>query len=93
LWVHGTTPAVIPNRKYYLGKRRIPSPLLLTRHHGTSSLAVLAREILGLSKMNWNNFEMYSKLPATLESSKAIAQIGALLERYGSALYDYRLFM
>jgi hypothetical protein len=93
LWVHGTTPAVDANRRFYLGKRRIPTPLVITRHYGTSSLSTLSREILGLSKMNWNNFEMYSKLPATIDSSNAIARIGALLERYGTALHDYRLFM
>ncbi len=48
---------------------------------------------MALSKMNWNTFDMYTKLPATLESSNEIARIGSLLERFGSSSYDYRLFM
>lgn len=94
LWVHGAVAAVQPGRNpYYLGKSRIPAPLLVTRHYGPSSLGLLAREILGLSKMNWNTFDMYTKLPATIQSSNEIAKIGALLERFGPLSYDYRLFI
>lgn len=93
IWVHGTTEAINPRRHYYPGRSRIPAPLSIIRHHGTSSLGTLAREILGLSKMDWNNFEMYTKLPATIQSSNKIASIGALLERFGPLSYDYRLFM
>jgi hypothetical protein len=53
----------------------------------------LAEEILGLSKMNWNTFDLYTKLPATLQSSNEIARIGSLLQRFGTASYDYRLFI
>jgi len=92
LWVHGATDVVQPGRRYYQGKRRIPAPLVLRRHAGTSDLRQLAVEVLGLSKMDWNTFDLYKQLPATLESSSRIARIGALLERQGGA-YDYRLFM
>ncbi|MEO0966616.1 MAG: hypothetical protein AAFY08_16070 [Planctomycetota bacterium] len=93
VWVHGVTDAVTPGRRYYQGRRRIPTPLLLRRHAGHTPLGQLAYEIMGLSKMNWNTFDMYTKLPATLQSSSEIARIGSLLERFGSASYDYRLFM
>lgn len=93
LWVHGTSDVVDEGRKYYQGKRRIPAPLVIRRHAGRSDLATVGEEILGLSKMNWNNFDLYTKLPATIESSQQIARIGALLERFGSYSYDYRLFM
>jgi hypothetical protein len=72
LWVHGTADPVTPGPKpYYQGKSRIPAPLVVKRHHGSSPLDRLAAEILGLSKMNWNTFDMYTKLPATIESSNA----------------------
>jgi len=93
LWTHGTVPALAATRRYYMGKSRIPAPLMLVRHHGNSSLATLATEILALSKMNWNTFDMYDRLPATLESASAIARVGVLLERYGGRTYDYRLFI
>jgi hypothetical protein len=93
VWVHGATTALNPNLKYFQGKRRIPAPLTVKRHAGTTSLQQVAEEILGLSKMNWNTFDLYTKLPATLQSSNEIARIGSLLQRFGTASYDYRLFI
>ena len=93
LWVHGATAAVNPRLKYFQGKRRIPAPLTLRRHGGGSSLEQLGAEILGLSKMNWNTFDLYSKFPATLQSSVEIARIGSLLQRFGTESFDYRLFI
>ena len=93
LWVHGATAAINPSLKYYQGKRRIPAPLTLRRHTGSTPLDQLCAEILGLSKMNWNTFDLYTKLPATLQSSGEIARIGSLLQRFGASSYDYRLFI
>ena len=56
-------------------------------------MAQIATEILGLSKMNWNSFGLYSKLPCTIESSNEIARIGWLLSQFEGSLYDYRFFM
>jgi len=93
LWVHGVTDAVKPGLRYYQGKRRIPAPVILRRHSGRSSLNTVANEILGLSKMDWNSADLYSKLPATIYSSKKIARIGIFLQRFGPISYDYRLFI
>lgn len=93
IWVHGATTAVNPGLKYFQGKRRIPAPLTIRRHSGTTDLQQITDEILGLSKMNWNTFDLYTKLPATLQSSNEIARIGSLLQRFGTASYDYRLFI
>ena len=93
LWVHGVTDSVKPGWRHFLGKRRIPAPTTVRRHGGRTDLPVLVSEILGLSKMDWNSGEMYSKLPATIHSSRQIARIGALLERFGPMSYDYRLFI
>jgi hypothetical protein len=91
VWAHGSAEGIQPGRRYYLGKSRIPAPLLVTRHAGTSALSTVVTEILGLSKMDWNTFDLYSKVPATIKSSNRIAQIGSLLERFGPVSYDYRL--
>lgn len=93
VWCHGVTDAVIQGSRYFQGKRHIPSPLLLRRHSGQTDLESLASEILGLSKMDWNSGDLYSKLPATIYSSRQIARIGAKLQRFGPVSYDYRLFM
>jgi hypothetical protein len=93
LWIHGSTEAAKTNWTYFQGKRRIPGPVVLRRYAGTSDLATLANEILGLSKMDWNSGDLYAKLPATVQSSKRIARIGSLLDRFSNSSYDYRLFM
>jgi hypothetical protein len=93
VWVHGVTNAVGSSRRYYQGKRRIPAPLTVRRHCGQSDIQDLAREILGLSKMNWNTFDLYTKLPATVQSSNEIARIGSLLGAFQPKSYDFRLFI
>jgi hypothetical protein len=94
LWVHGHAPSVHNLRfKYYQGKRRIPAPLMIRRYRGSSDLTTIATEILGLSKMNWNHFDYYSRLPATLDSASAIAKVGKYLSHFGAAPYDYRLLI
>ncbi len=60
---------------------------------GHTELRQICDEILGLSKMNWNTFDLYTKDPATLHSSNEIARIGSPLHRFGTVSYDYRLFI
>ena len=67
--------------------------MLIRRHAGKTDLQTLATEVLGLSKMNWNSFDLYTQVPATIETSGQIARIGRLMEGYGEASYDYRLLM
>jgi len=93
LWVHGAAEATNPHMTYFQGKRRIPSPLTVRRHVGHTDLSQICEEILALSKMNWNTFDLYTKDPATLQSSGEIARIGSLLQRFGPSSYDYRLFI
>ncbi|WP_413670081.1 SIR2 family protein [Mucilaginibacter sp. Mucisp86] len=94
LWTHGIVPSVkSANRSYYLGGKNIPIPLKVTKHYGNSNISTIANEILGLTKMNWNSFDLYSKLPATIQSSNEIARIGWLLNRFEGKTYDYRNFM
>ena len=76
-----------------MGGKSVPKPLLIKRYFGNASLLNLSEEILALTRMNWNNFNMYSKLPCTIESSTYIAQIGYLLSFYDDLNFDQRLFM
>lgn len=94
LYTHGIAPSIRnPNFKYIQGGKTIPLPLKIVKHYGSGDMAQIASEILGLSKMNWNSFGLYSKLPCTIESSSEIARIGWLLSQYEGSIYDYRFFM
>lgn len=94
LYTHGIAASVRnPNFKYIQGGKNIPAPLKIVKHYGTGDLNQIASEILGLSKMNWNSFGLYTKLPCTIESSNQIARIGWMLSGYEGAIYEYRHFM
>ncbi len=94
LYTHGIAPSVKnPNHKYIQGGKTIPVPLKIVKHYGSGDMVQIATEILGLSKMNWNSFGLYSKLPCTIESSNQLARIGWLLSQYEGTIYDYRFFM
>ena len=94
LWTHGIVPSVkADNRNYYLGGKNLPEPLRIRKHYGASNISAIATEILGLTKMNWNSFDMYSKLPATIQTSNEIARVGWLLSRFEGKTYDYRNFI
>jgi NAD-dependent SIR2 family protein deacetylase len=94
LWTHGVVPSVEnPRFSYYLGGRYIPGPLKITKHFGNANIGMIANEILGLTKVNWNSFDMYSQLPATVSSSHEIARIGRLLSKKEGSTYDYRYFI
>lgn len=94
LYTHGIAPSIRnPNFKYIQGGKSIPVPLKIVKHYGSGNLVQIATEILGLSKMNWNSFGLYSKLPCTIESSNQLARIGRLLSQYDGTIYDYRFFM
>lgn len=94
IYTHGIAPSVRnPNFRYIQGGKTIPLPLKVVKHYGNGNMTQIATEILGLSKMNWNSFGLYSKLPCTIESSNEIARIGWLLSQYEGLIYDYRFFM
>lgn len=94
LFTHGIAPSVRnPNFKYIQGGKTVPMPLKIVKHYGSGDMAQIATEILGLSKMNWNSFGLYTKLPCTIESSNQLARIGWLLSQYDGTIYDYRFFM
>jgi len=94
LWTHGIVPSIKnATRNYYAGGRGIPAPLKIVKHYGKGDLYTIANEILGFTKMNWNSFNLYTKLPATLDSSSILARVGKLLTKYEGKTYDYRYFI
>ena len=93
LWTHGVVPSIRERRRYYPGGRCIPSPLKITKYYGKGEISTIASEIIGFTKMNWNSFNLYTKLPATIDTSNTLAQVGNLLHQYNGATYDYRYFI
>lgn len=73
------TRGSVPFYKTYTGMY-IPQPLEIRVEHSDSSIEKIAREILGLTKMNWNSTRFDGKYPITLLCSKKVGEIMKYLD-------------
>ena len=64
----------IPYLGVYPGPH-VPSPLEILEHHGDSSIEVICKEILALTKLNWNNAKYCNKSPVTIGFSRRVGNI------------------
>jgi len=98
LWTHG---CVINNElfsgkggNYYKGGRGIPMPLMIKRFYGKATGDVIIKEIMMLTKMNWNSGDsLYKHLPVTLDFAKVLSRMSKQNEALYDKLYDFRYFM
>lgn len=96
LWTHGCMihPELSGPHNYYKSSRGIPAPLLVRRFAGNASGDTLAKEILMLTKMNWNSGDsLYKTLPVTLDFAKVLARMSKQEEAIFDKAYDFRFFM
>lgn len=88
------TTGYLPSMGTFL-QNHVPSPLQLTDHYGDTAHPKLMREILSLTKMNWNSARMYGSMPITLRFSRLVGDI--LREYPEDALVDpspkYKYYM
>lgn len=68
------TSGFLRSRKAYL-HGHVPSPIRITDHVGDTSQEKLLKEVLSLTKMNWNSANLYSKMPITLLFSRLVGDI------------------
>ncbi len=71
----------------------VPNPLKITVYEQDSSLEDLCEEILGLTKMNWNNTQMDGRLPITLECASKIGDIMKYVSRTEKPQVSYSFYM
>ncbi len=93
LWTHGNAAAVTGGRGYLQGGKGIPRPIMVRRWAGRGSPALIATEILGLTKMDWNDDALYDPLPATLAYAHTLAWIIKRMPTLDRRTYPFRLFM
>lgn len=91
-WTQGIVPSVT-GESFYAPQKGIPGPLLLTRFSGHSGWMELTGELLGLTKMNWNNDSLYDRLPVTIDYASSLARIVKRLPSLSPRPYDFRFFM
>jgi hypothetical protein len=96
LWTHGSimhNELAGINRNYYQGGRGVPMPLIVRRFRGNDTYEVVIKEILNLTKMNWNGCQLYKNIPVTLDFSKTLSEIAKQDELLNNIPYDFRFFM
>ena len=96
LWTHGSVidaNVAGTSRNYYQSGRGIPAPLLIRRFRGRDPIETTAKEILALTKMNWNGGELYKTLPVTIDFSKRLSRYAKQAESLQAIPYDFRFFM
>ena len=96
LWTNGSVmhDEINPQGNYYKGGRGIPVPLYVRRFYGRGSGDTIVREILMLTKMNWNSGDsMYKTLPVTLDFAKVLSRMSKQTEALYDRSYDFRFFM
>jgi len=71
----------------------IPQPLELRIQRSEQSPLFLAREILGLTKMNWNNTQLDGKYPITLSCARKVGEIMKYLEETDKPHIRYGYYM
>ena len=87
LYASGFTPRI----RTYPG-HHIPRPLEI-RHEGDSSPQELAREILGLTKLNWNTASFSTHLPITVTFAQEVGKILSESPAQRPLQDHYRFFM
>lgn len=91
LWTQGNVPQA--RRDFFKEMKGTPRPLLLRRFAGHGPFSETCRQILALTKMNWNNDALYDRLPVTLRFASVLAQTLKRMPSLTSKPYPFRLFM
>lgn len=68
------TKGYVPELKTYPGVH-VPAPFEITKARGDSSYKEICREILALTKLNWNTADFCSGLPITIGFSRNVGQV------------------
>lgn len=91
LWTQGTAPVV--DERFYKEQKSIPRPLVMRRFAGHGGFDERCNEVLGLTKMDWNNDALYNRTPVTLSYAKKLAQIMKRVPDASGGPYPLRLFI
>lgn len=80
----------------YLGRYphgHVPSPLQIADHVGDTPRQQLLREVMTLTKMNWNSANMAGQMPITLRFSRLVGDILREVPESQMPLPKYKFYM
>lgn len=93
LWTQGDAPSSVGGGHYFKEGKGIPSPLLVRRYAGHGGWEQSCSEVLALTKMNWNTDSLYDRLPVTIGFAQTLARVLKRMDRLGSRVFPFRLFI
>lgn len=86
------TSGYVPFLRTYPGAR-VPQPIEILEHMGDSPWDVVLREILALTKMNWNSADFAGSEPITIAFSRRVGQVLAEVPPGQKIRPEYRFYM
>jgi len=86
------TTGYVPHLCDYPGMR-VPVPLQIVEHHGESPVETLAREILALTKVNWNSCVFCNGDPITIQFARSVGHILTELPKGIEPQTKYKFYM
>jgi hypothetical protein len=86
------TSGYVPYLRTYPGAR-VPQPLEILEHIGDSPWDTVLREILCLTKMNWNTADFAGRDPITTAFSRRVGQVLAEIPAGRKIRPEYRFYM
>ena len=85
------TSGYTPRLRTYPG-HRIPKPLMVT-HYGDSEMLTVCKDILSLTKLDWNTTAFSTYTPITLSFSKKVGKVLSELPENSKLQNHYRFYM
>ena len=71
----------------------VPTPLEIRAYDNEYSIEAISKEILGLTKMNWNNTRLDGKWPITLECAERVGEILKYVDYNQTPQASYAYYM
>jgi hypothetical protein len=93
VWTQGDASAVTGGQRWFQEGKGLPRPLLVRRYAGHADARQIGSEILALSKMDWNNDQLYDTLPATQAFAHHLAEVVKRIPQLDPRPYALRFFM
>jgi len=86
------TMGYVPYFRSYPGMR-IPTPIEIVEHHGDSPAEQVCREIMALTKVNWNSCSFACSEPITLQFARTVGRILAEIPSGVVPQTKYKFYM
>lgn len=93
LWTQGNAPTAVGGANFYQERRNIPHPIELVRYAGQRAFLETCRDVIALTKMDWNRDALYDRMPVTIQYAQVMARIAKRMPSIGSQPYPMRYFI